>query len=162
MKKVGCRMKIRLEAVDANNCGGPWRIVHLDGSLNYYHPPIRDPRVHSGHRRRDADSFGLLITASDDIISAQLSSGITPGRVMATLRHANSSMLLTVKNIANSKDAQRRKDLGVDTATEALLKQLNYTTSFSNTAFVPKHPACTLSYGLTQTVPNYLRGALTF
>ncbi|GMF68099.1 unnamed protein product [Phytophthora fragariaefolia] len=104
MKKVGCRMKIRLEAVDANNCGGPWRIVHLDGSLNYYHPPIRDPRVHSGHRRRDADSFGLLTTASDDIISAQLSSGITPGRVMATLRHANSSMLLTVKNIANSKD----------------------------------------------------------
>ncbi|KAF4136468.1 FAR1 DNA-binding domain [Phytophthora infestans] len=77
--KTGCSMKIRLEAVDPNNCAGKWKIIHLNGSKLHNHPASRDPSVHPGHRRRDLERHITGQISSLDLVASQLAVGVFSG-----------------------------------------------------------------------------------
>jgi hypothetical protein len=57
-------------------------------------------------------------------ISAQSAAGVAPRKVMATLQCCDPDTLISPKDIANAKHAQRRDELVTLTSTEVLFKKL--------------------------------------
>ncbi|ETO64653.1 hypothetical protein F444_17863 [Phytophthora nicotianae P1976] len=124
VKKNGCRMKIRLEAVVPDNVEGRWMVVHLAGSDKHNHPPSQDPSFHPGHRRRDIDRLMSSDLTTADVVAAQNGAGVSLQVVISTIRRADPTSSIIDKDISNRKDAERRAALRGDSPTEFLLKQL--------------------------------------
>ncbi|KUF79174.1 hypothetical protein AM588_10000109 [Phytophthora nicotianae] len=118
-------MKIRLEAVNKNDCSGRWKIVYLKGSALHTHPASEDPSIHPGHRRRDMQRLVSSDLSTQTLISSQTAVGIAPAAVVATIRHAHPETSILAKDVANHKRVDRREALASNTPTELLLKQLS-------------------------------------
>lgn len=123
--KIGCKMKIRLEAVDQNHCSGKWKVIHLQTFCNHNHPASEDPSIHPGHRKRDLQRLTSPELSTSDVVASQIAVGIAPELVVATLRRADPNSSIIAKDISNRKGAERRERLSNDTPTESLLKRLS-------------------------------------
>jgi hypothetical protein len=106
--KIGCLMRIRLEAVSIDNTDGSWRVIHTN-SLKHNHPPSDDIRVHPGHRRRYLKQHTVGSMTVKESISAQSAAGVVPREVMATLHYCDPDTLILPEDIANAKHAETRR-----------------------------------------------------
>lgn len=96
-------MKIRLEAVDADNCAGKWKVLHLNESLYHNHPASEDPSFHPGHQRRGMQQLTSSALSTSDLASAQTAVGVRPEVVAATIRRANPDTSITAKDYLKPK-----------------------------------------------------------
>jgi hypothetical protein len=125
-KRMGCPMRISIRAVDKNKPDGEWGIYHTERSEHHNHPASEDPSVHAAHRQRSAKTAsGLAETQRvDSLVVSQVAVGIPPSRIHASLSLSHPHTLLTRKDIANAKQAERTRELGSETAMQALFRQM--------------------------------------
>ena len=126
-KRIGCAMRIKLRAVAATDPDHQWEVVWTrDGSHLHNHAPADDARIHVAHRQRSALSEApTLVSNMAGFVAAQSAAGITVSSIHASILHGNADAMVTSKDIANAKNAARRRDLATQTSTEALLSMLS-------------------------------------
>ncbi|OWY99284.1 hypothetical protein PHMEG_00029738 [Phytophthora megakarya] len=154
-------MKIRIEAVDANNVTGTWKIVHLNGSNIHNHLASRDPSFHPGHRRRDMERLSSSDISHTDLVAAQTAVGVSTQVVVATIRSADPDTAIIAKYVSNKKNAGRREALTDDTPTELLLKKLDEHKFFFKVDVDKKPRDSGLYSGHTRELMNFTLGILT-
>jgi len=124
-KRSACPMRIGIRAVSKQDISGPWKIVHTARSDHHNHPPSRDIRAHAAHRRRSAKASTQAPVANMlGLVELQTAAGVTASTIQATLLNADPNSLVVAKDISNTKDAVRRRELASRTAIEALFEEL--------------------------------------
>ncbi|OWZ14446.1 hypothetical protein PHMEG_00012080 [Phytophthora megakarya] len=106
-KRSGCRMKIKLSAVDKNRLNWRWAVGHhKSGSVEHNHLPSRDVRIHAAHRQRAAkDASSAPVSNTQDRVRAQPAAGIAVAYIHASLLATDNDSLVIPKDFSNVKNA---------------------------------------------------------
>ncbi|ETI36582.1 hypothetical protein F443_17329 [Phytophthora nicotianae P1569] len=126
-KRCSSPMRISLWAKDKSQSTGEWSIVHTgNGSAIHNHKPSTDARVHAAHRSRAAQATSEATQKTlQNVIEAQSAGGVPVANIYATVLNQEPSSMILPKDIANAKNAARRRILATSTPIEALFNQLN-------------------------------------
>ncbi|ETL89566.1 hypothetical protein L917_11523 [Phytophthora nicotianae] len=127
-KRMGCKMKLVLKACHLMNHMVLREIVHTrNGSRVHSHPPSADARVHACHRQRAAASEVVLSSSSlaQALVEAHTAAGVSVASIRATLSQAAPDPFVTLKDIANTRNAVQRRELSTQAAMEALFPELS-------------------------------------
>ncbi|KAK1937744.1 hypothetical protein P3T76_009481 [Phytophthora citrophthora] len=107
---------------------GLWEIVHTrNDSRAHNHPPSEDARVHVCHRQRAAASIDEVgyCDSVQALVEAQTAAGVSVSSSRATISQTDPNSNVTLKGIANRRNAVRRRELSTQTSMEALIFELS-------------------------------------
>ncbi|GMF14511.1 unnamed protein product [Phytophthora fragariaefolia] len=123
--RSACPMRIGIRAVNKAYTSGPWKVSLTTRSSHHNHLPSRDVRVHAQHIRRAAHEINQPPIANrHGLVELQTLADVTSSTIHATILNSDSDSLVVAKDISNTKDAVRRRDLASRTAIETLFQEL--------------------------------------